>query len=188
MTNWCGSFFGRVSCGYAGQIQCLSVFAVKVLQNSVKQQMGWHSLQHHSVGPSATSFMKPDQMGEIILAPSRGFGVTNVMHQWFLPVIDKMVSRWSGITITVNGIRVLTYRPNPNPTWKEKSTEFNVGIDWSVLDNRPFGNCRFCIIRRQQICCGGGMTHHVLPTSIVRPLANVGEMRNMGIEVVLPYR
>ena len=79
------------------------------------------------------------------------------------------------------GLKV-SQNPNPDLHW-EKSTEFNVGIDWSVFGDRLGGTID--VYHKKTT---GMLWEYDVPslqTFITALLANVGKMRNMGIEIAV---
>ncbi|WP_280750938.1 MULTISPECIES: TonB-dependent receptor [unclassified Parabacteroides] len=77
---------------------------------------------------------------------------------------------------------VVTSNPNPELKW-EKSTEYNVGIDVSTLDDRLGGSID--VYRKTTTDMLWNYSVPVPPNLYNTTLANVGEMRNTGIEVAI---
>ena len=72
--------------------------------------------------------------------------------------------------------------PNPDLRW-EKSTEFNVGLDWSVLDDRLGGSIDLYNKKTTDL-----LFLYTVPTPpnlYNQTLANAGSVRNQGIEVAV---
>ena len=72
--------------------------------------------------------------------------------------------------------------PNPDLRW-EKSTEFNVGLDWSVLDNRLGGSID--VYNKKTTDLLFWYTVPTPPNLFNSTLANAGSVRNQGIEVAV---
>lgn len=72
--------------------------------------------------------------------------------------------------------------PNPDLRW-EKSTEFNVGLDWSVLDNRLGGSID--VYNKKTTDLLFLYTVPTPPNLFNSTLANAGSVRNQGIEVAV---
>lgn len=72
--------------------------------------------------------------------------------------------------------------PNPDLKW-EKSTEFNVGLDWSVLDNRLSGSIDVYNKKTTDLL----FTYSVPtpPNLYSSTFANGGSVRNRGIEIAI---
>ena len=72
--------------------------------------------------------------------------------------------------------------PNPNLKW-ETSHEVNVGLDWDMFDSRFGGSLDFYNKETRDMLYE--YTVPVPPNLVPQTLANVGKMRNTGIELLL---
>ncbi len=158
-------FFGRVSYGYADKYNVL-VSVRREGSSKFGKNNKWGTFPSASLGwtISNESFMKPIKWVNNLKLRA-GFGVTGVIPSGSY----QSLTRWSlgDPYYYDNGkwYQGLNVQSNPNPDLKwEKSTEFNVGIDWSVLDNRLSGTVDLYHKKTTDM-----LWWHVLPTSIVRP-------------------
>ena len=72
--------------------------------------------------------------------------------------------------------------PNPDLKW-EKTGEFNVGLDWAMFNGRLSGNIDF--YNKKTVDLLYPYSVPVPPNMYGETVANVGEMRNTGIEVAI---
>lgn len=113
-----------------------------------------------------------------------GFGITGVIPNNPYESLTKYTygssyyysdGKWlSGLSVSSN--------PNPDLRW-EKSTEFNVGLDWSVLDDRLGGSIDLYNKKTTDL-----LFLYTVPTPpnlYNQTLANAGSVRNQGIEVAV---
>ncbi|MBP9983312.1 MAG: SusC/RagA family TonB-linked outer membrane protein, partial [Prevotella sp.] len=177
-------FFGRISYGYADKYNVL-VSVRREGSSKFGANNKWGTFPSASLGwtISNESFMKSLTWINNLKIRA-GFGVTGVipsdsyqsLTQWSLgdPYYYDNGKWYQGLNVTSN--------PNPNLKW-EKSTEFNVGIDWSVLNDRLSGTIDMYhkktsdMLWRYDVPCP--------PNLYNQTLANVGKMRNMGIEIAV---
>lgn len=113
-----------------------------------------------------------------------GFGITGVIPNDPYISLTKYAygssyyysdGKWlPGLSVSSN--------PNPNLRW-EKSTEFNVGLDWSVLDNRLGGSID--VYNKKTTDLLFLYTVPTPPNLFNSTLANAGSVRNQGIEVAV---
>ncbi len=115
-----------------------------------------------------------------------GFGVTGVIPK------DpyQSLTRWTYGSSSINptyyydnnkwnlGL-IVNSNPNPDLKW-EKSTEFNVGLDWSILGERLSGTIDVYKKTTKDMLWWYDVP--TPPNYYNKTLANVGEMRNQGIE------
>lgn len=113
-----------------------------------------------------------------------GFGITGVIPNDSYISLTKYTygnsyyysdGKWlPGLSVSSN--------PNPDLRW-EKSTEFNVGLDWSVLDNRLGGSID--VYNKKTTDLLFLYTVPTPPNLFNSTLANAGSVRNQGIEVAV---
>ena len=177
-------FFGRVSYGYADRYNALI---------SIRREGSSKFGENHKWGtfPSASlgwTISNEEVMQSVKwlnnLKLRAGFGVTGVipgdsyqsLTRWELGnpyYYDK--GQWlQGLNIGSN--------PNPDLKW-EKSTEFNFGVDWSVLHDRLSGSIDF--YHKKTVDMLWWYDVPAPPNLYNRTLANVGQMRNMGVEIAV---
>lgn len=177
-------FFGRISYGFADRYNILLS-----MRREGSSKFGanhkWGNFPSASLGWTISNekFMKPVKWVSNLRLRA-GFGVTGVIPQ------DpyQSLTRWNvgdpyyydngkwkqGLNIASN--------PNPDLKW-EKSTEYNIGLDWGVLDDRLSGTIDFYNKRTSDM-----LWRYDVPTPpnlYNQTLANVGKMRNRGIEVTV---
>lgn len=175
-------FFGRVSYGYADRYNVLL---------SVRREGSSKFGENHKWGtfPSASfgwmisneRFMQSFKWLNNLKIRA-GYGVTGVipsgsyqsLTRWQLGnpyYYDK--GQWlQGLNIGSN--------PNPDLKW-EKSMEYNLGIDWGVLRNRLYGSIDF--YHKKTVDMLWWYDVPTPPNLYNNTLANVGKMRNMGVEI-----
>ncbi len=177
-------FFGRVSYGYADRYNLL-VSLRREGSSKFGENNKWGNFPSASLGWTISNegFMdNADWVSNLKLRA--GFGVTGVIPN------DSYISltRWAlGNTYYYdNGewkqALVIASNPNPDLKW-EVSKEVNVGLDFSFLEGRVGGSVDFYNKNTSDM-----LWEYDVPTPpnlYSTTLANVGEMRNRGIEVAL---
>ncbi|MDR1973112.1 MAG: SusC/RagA family TonB-linked outer membrane protein [Bacteroidales bacterium] len=112
-----------------------------------------------------------------------GYGVTG--NQDFGNYLSLLLMRAEGYVYN-NGRWVNTYSPktNPNPDLRwEKKSEWNVGVDFSFLDNRLSGTIDYYRRTTSDLLYWYDVT---VPPYLVNELfANLGTLTNQGIEVMI---
>lgn len=177
-------FFGRISYGYADKYNVL-VSVRREGSSKFGANNKWGTFPSASLGwtISNESFMKSlTWINNLKLRA--GFGVTGVipsgsyqsLTRWSLgdPYYYDNGTWYQGLNVVSN--------PNPNLKW-EKSTEFNVGIDWSVLNDRLSGTIDMYHKKTSDMLWWYDVP--CPPNLYNTTLANVGKMRNMGIEIAV---
>lgn len=76
----------------------------------------------------------------------------------------------------------VSQNPNPNLRW-EKTKEINIGLDWAVLNNRLSGTVD--VYSKKTVDLLYDYAVPVPPNMYGYTKANVGQMRNQGIEVMI---
>ena len=178
-------FFGRVSYGYADKYNVL-ISIRREGSSKFGDNHKWGSFPSASLGWTISNeeFMKSTRSWLDNLKLRAGLGVTGVipgspylsLTKWSLgyPYFYEN-GKWNqGLLVSSN--------PNPNLKW-EKSTEINVGLDWSVLGERLSGTIDF--YNKKTVDMLWWYTVPSPPNLYTSTLANVGEMRNTGIEVAV---
>ncbi len=74
--------------------------------------------------------------------------------------------------------------PNPNLSWETKA-EFDVGIDFSMLDNRLTGTIDFYTRNTKDLLVEVNVP--VPPNQFPRTIVNIGEIQNQGLEFSFNY-
>lgn len=177
-------FFGRVSYGYADRYNVL-VSLRREGSSKFGENHKWGNFPSASLGWTISNegFMdNVDWLSNLKLRA--GFGVTGVIPN------DSYISltRWAlGDTYYYdNGewkqALVIASNPNPDLKW-EVSKEVNIGLDFSFLNGRVGGSVDFYNKNTSDM-----LWEYDVPTPpnlYSTTLANVGKMRNRGIEVAL---
>lgn len=113
-----------------------------------------------------------------------GFGITGVIPKDPYISLTKYTYGSSYYYSDGKWLPGLSVSSNPNPDLRwEKSTEFNVGLDWSVLDNRLGGSIDLYNKKTTDL-----LFLYTVPTPpnlYNQTLANAGSVRNQGIEVAV---
>lgn len=113
-----------------------------------------------------------------------GFGITGVIPNDSYISLTKYTYGDSYYYSDGSWLPGLSVSSNPNPDLKwEKSTEFNVGLDWSVLDDRLGGSID--VYNKKTTDLLFEYTVPTPPNLYSTTLANVGSVRNQGIEVAV---
>ena len=177
-------FFGRLSYGYDNKYNVLLS-----LRHEGSSKFGtnnkWGTFPSASLGwnISNENFMKNIRVINNLKLRA-GYGVTGVEPSSSYLSLNTYGfgssyyykdGKWvAGLEATSNA--------NPNLKW-EKSAEFNVGLDWSILNSRIGGSIDYYNKKTSDM-----LYYYNVPTPpnlYPQTLANVGQMRNSGIEVVI---
>lgn len=113
-----------------------------------------------------------------------GFGITGVIPNDPYISLTKYAYGSSYYYSDGKWLPGLSVSSNPNPDLRwEKSTEFNVGLDWSVLVNRLGGSID--VYNKKTTDLLFLYTVPTPPNLFNSTLANAGSVRNQGIEVAV---
>ena len=178
-------FFGRVSYGYSDRYNVLLSLR-REGSSKFGENNKWGSFPSVSLGWTISNekFMQGTRSWLDNLKLRAGFGVTGVipgarylsLTTWALgtPYYYDNGTWKQGLKVDQN--------PNPDLKW-EKSTEYNIGIDFAVLGDRIWGSID--LYRKKTVDMLWEYDVPVPPNLYPRTRANVGEMRNQGIEVAI---
>ena len=178
-------FFGRVSYGYSDRYNVLLSLR-REGSSKFGENNKWGSFPSVSLGWTISNekFMQGTRSWLDNLKLRAGFGVTGVipgarylsLTTWALgsPYYYDNGTWKQGLKVDQN--------PNPDLKW-EKSTEYNIGIDFAVLGDRIWGSID--LYRKKTVDMLWEYDVPVPPNLYPRTMANVGEMRNQGIEVAI---
>ncbi|MGQ1891093.1 SusC/RagA family TonB-linked outer membrane protein [Thermophagus sp. OGC60D27] len=177
-------FFGRISYGYANKYNALL---------SIRREGSSKFGENHKWGdfPSASlgwTISNENFMSNISwlenLKLRAGYGVTGVIpNSSYLSLTRYSLGssyyyedgEWKpGLEVSSN--------PNPDLKW-EKSKEINIGLDFSVLDDRLGG--AIDVYNKETSDMLWWFDVPTPPNLYSQTLANVGEMRNRGIEIAI---
>jgi len=179
-------FFGRVSYGYDNRYNVMlsirregsSKFgANNKWGNFPSASLGWNIINE--------SWMKGVKWLDNLKLRA-GYGVTGVIPSssyLSLTMFDYDTYGWHRNTdgTWAQSLKV-SQNPNPNLKW-EKTKEFNVGLDWAVLGNRLSGSVD--VYTKKTVDLLYDYAVPVPPNMYSQTTANVGQMRNTGVEVLI---
>lgn len=178
-------FFGRVSYGYADRYNILA---------SLRYEGSSKFGDNHKLGafPSVSlgwnimneSFMKSTKSWLNNLKLRAGWGITGVIPG--SSYLSLLRYSYNGGNYYRNGKwnKGLKAASNPNPDLKwETAREFNVGIDWSVFNDRLSGSFDYYNKKTSDMLYD--YTVPSPPNLYTTTTANVGEMRNTGFELMI---
>ena len=179
-------FFGRVSYGYDNRYNVMlsirregsSKFgANNKWGNFPSASLGWNIINE--------SWMKGLTWLDNLKLRA-GYGVTGVIPSssyLSLTMYDYDTYGWHRNTdgTWAQSLKV-SQNPNPNLKW-EKTKEFNVGLDWAVLGNRLSGSVD--VYTKKTVDLLYDYAVPVPPNMYSQTTANVGQMRNTGVEVLI---
>lgn len=177
-------FFGRVSYGYDNKYNVL-VSVRREGSSKFGANNKWGTFPSVSLGWTISNeeFMKGiDWLNNLKLRA--GYGVTGVIPGSSYHSLVKY--DYGGSYFYDNGVwnQGLAVASNPNPDLKwETSREINIGLDWSVLEDRLSGSIDVYRKTTKDL-----LFNYQVPTPpnlYGYTLANVGEMRNQGIEIMV---
>lgn len=177
-------FIGRVSYGYGNRYNAL-VSVRREGSSRFGDNHKWGTFPSVSLGwtLSNESFMENATWLDNLKLRA-GFGVTGVIPT--SSYLSKTIWTLGGDYFYDEGEwkqgLVVSSNPNPDLQW-EKSAEFNLGIDWAVLNNRLSGTID--IYNKQTSGMLWNFTVPVPPNLYPTTLANVGKMENKGIEIAI---
>lgn len=177
-------FFGRISYGYANKYNAL-ISVRREGSSKFGDNHKWGTFPSASLGWTISNeeFMKPVTWVNN-LKLRFGFGVTGVIPNESYISLTKYNygssyyyanGKWkAGLDIASN--------PNPDLKW-EKSTEYNIGLDFSLLGDRLGGSIDVYHKKTSDL-----LWEYTVPTPpnlYSTTMANVGQIRNQGIELVI---
>ena len=178
-------FFGRVSYGYADRYNILaslryegsSKFGANHKWGAFPSvSLGWNIMNEH--------FMKATKSWLSNLKLRAGWGITGVIPSDAYQSILRY--SFSGSNYYRDGAwnKGLKAVSNANPDLKwETAREINVGLDWSVLNDRLSGSIDYYNKKTSDMLYDYAVPSP--PNLYSSTLANVGEMRNTGIEIMI---
>ena len=185
-------FFGRISYGYADKYNALIS-----IRHEGSSKFGdnhkWATFPSLSLGWNIMNeeFMKDTRSWLDNLRLRVGYGVTGVIPtsgDWGGSYLAQNLYTFAGYgdVYSMNGkwIKTLEVRQNPNPDLKWETTrEWNFGLDYGVLNNRIHGSLDVYIKTTKDLLYSYRVP--MPPNLYSETLANVGKMRNVGIELMI---
>lgn len=179
-------FFGRASYGYDNRYNAM--FSIR-REGSSKfgENNKWGTFPSASLGwtMSNEQFMK--RFGWLDNMKLRlGYGVTGVVPDASYMSLTTFDYDAYGKHLSADGkwTPSLKVAQNPNPDLKwEKTSEWNLGLDWAVLNSRLSGSID--VYSKKTVDLLYDYAVPVPPNMYNYTTANVGQMRNRGIEVMI---
>lgn len=177
-------FFGRVSYGYDNRYNILLSIRREGSSKFGKNHK-WGSFPSVSAGWTISNeeFMK-DVTAINNLKLRAGYGITGVIPGSSYLSLTRYT--YGGSYYYDNGKwnQGLAVASNPNPDLKwETSGELNIGLDWSILNDRLGGSIDWYNKNTRDMLWDYDVP--TPPNLYSTTLANVGKMRNRGIEVAI---
>lgn len=178
-------FFGRVSYGYADRYNILASLRYEG-SSKFGDNHKWGAFPSVSLGWNIMneSFMKSTKSWLNNLKLRAGWGITGVIPG--SSYLSLLRYSYNGGNYYRNGKwnKGLKAASNPNPDLKwETAREFNVGIDWSVFNDRLSGSFDYYNKKTSDMLYD--YTVPSPPNLYTTTTANVGEMRNTGFELMI---
>lgn len=178
-------FFGRVSYGYADRYNILASLRYEG-SSKFGDNHKWGAFPSVSLGWNIMneSFMKSTKSWLNNLKLRAGWGITGVIPG--ASYLSLLRYSYNGGNYYRNGKwnKGLKAASNPNPDLKwETAREFNVGIDWSVFNDRLSGSFDYYNKKTSDMLYD--YTVPSPPNLYTTTTANVGEMRNTGFELMI---
>jgi len=181
-------FFGRISYGYDNRYNVL-VSIRREGSSKFGQNHKWGSFPSVSAGWNVMNeeFWRNLSVSNWwnMLKIRVGYGVTGVIPSASYNSLTRYYFG-EGMYFYSNGKWVpgMTIASNPNPDLKwETSREINVGIDWEMFNGRLGGSLDYYHKTTKDMLWEYSVP--VPPNRYPSTLANVGEMRNQGIELMV---
>ena len=178
-------FFGRVSYGYADRYNILASLRYEG-SSKFGDNHKWGAFPSVSLGWNIMneSLMKSTKSWLNNLKLRAGWGITGVIPG--SSYLSLLRYSYNGGNYYRNGKwnKGLKAASNPNPDLKwETAREFNVGIDWSVFNDRLSGSFDYYNKKTSDMLYD--YTVPSPPNLYTTTTANVGEMRNTGFELMI---
>ncbi len=178
-------FFGRVSYGYADRYNILASLRYEG-SSKFGDNHKWGAFPSVSLGWNIMneSFMKSTKSWLSNLKLRAGWGVTGVIPgDSYLSMLRYTYSgsnyyrdgKWS------KGLKAAS-NANPDLKW-ETAREFNVGIDWSIWNDRLSGSLDYYNKKTSDMLYDYAVPSP--PNLYTTTTANVGQMRNTGFELMI---
>ncbi len=177
------AFFGRVNLNYKDM-----AFLSASLRREGSTQFGennkWGMFPAVSAGLDVTRVIDIPSVNTLKLRGS--YGVTGALPP--SSYLSLFLYGPTGRSFLYNGVYIPAYEPtqNSNPDLKwERKAEFDVGLDFTLLDNRLTGS--FDYYNRKTTDLLFNATVPVPPFPTDRRWMNIGTLENKGVELLLGY-
>jgi TonB-dependent starch-binding outer membrane protein SusC len=179
-------FFSRVSYGYDNRYN-----AMFSLRHEGSSKFGsnyqWGNFPSASLGWTISNegFMKDIDVVEHLKLRT-GYGITGVIpNKPYMSLTTFDFDPW-GNHLSKDGVwtpsLMVAQNPNPNLKW-ETTREYNVGIDWAIMQGRLGGSVD--VYSKKTVDLLYDYAVPVPPNMYGWTTANVGQMLNQGIEVLI---
>ena len=179
-------FFGRVSYGYGNRYNVM-VSLRREGSSKFGDNHKWGSFPSISAGWTISNeeFMKPLASTISNLKLRAGFGVTGITpNDSYKSLTSYSFSQGYYLNPSGKWVNGLTVKSNPNPNLKwEKTSEFNLGVDFGFFGNRLHGSIDVYNKETKDLLYWYNVP--VPPNLYGSTLANVGSIRNRGIELLI---
>lgn len=180
-------FFGRVSYGYADKYN-----ALVSIRHEGSSKFGanhkWATFPSVSLGWNIMNeeFMKGTRSWLDNLRLRVGFGVTGITpgDNYLAQNIYKFADYGDVLSMDNKWIKTLEVDQNPNPDLKwEVSKEWNFGLDFGFLGERIHGSLDVYVKTTNDLLFWYRVP--MPPNLYSQTLVNVGDMRNIGVELMI---
>ena len=177
-------FFGRVSYGYDNKYNVL-LSVRREGSSKFGENNKWATFPSVSLGWTISNEKFMEGLTWLNNLKLRaGYGVTGVIVGDSYNSLTRY--EYGSPYFYDNGVwhQGLSVKSNPNPDLKwETSKEFNIGLDWAVLDERLSGSID--VYQKKTSDMLYDFTVPTPPNLYNKTLANAGKMRNQGIEIAV---
>lgn len=178
-------FFGRISYGYDNRYNILASVRYEG-SSKFGANHKWGTFPSVSLGWNINNeaFMESTRDWLTNLKLRAGYGITGVIPD--SPYLSIVRYTFSGGNYYRDGkwSKGLKAESNANPDLKwERAKELNIGLDWGVWDDRLGGSVDYYIKNTSDMLYNYAVPSP--PNLYPYTLANVGKMRNSGIEILV---
>ncbi len=179
-------FFGRVSYGYDNRFNAM-LSVRREGSSKFGENHKWGTFPSASAGWTISNEKFMENLGWLDNLKIRsGFGITGVIpNESYTSMVLYDYDTW-GKHLSKDGewtpSLMIAQNPNPDLKW-ETTREINIGLDWAVFDSRLSGSVD--VYSKKTVDLLYDYAVPVPPNLYGTTRANVGEMRNQGIEVMI---
>ena len=181
-SNTLVAFFGRANLNFAGNY-FVSLSARYEGSSRFGENNKWGIFPAVSAGVTLSNLVSIPAVNSLKLRAS--YGITGNQPSDSYISLQRFGQTGS---FFFNGIYGPSYGPisNPNPdlSWETKA-EFDVGVDFSMLDNRLTGTIDYYTRNTKDLLVGVNVP--VPPNLFRETIVNIGEIENQGLEFAFTY-
>ena len=179
-------FFGRASYGYDNRFNAM-VSVRREGSSKFGENNKWGTFPSASVGWTLSKETFMESIGWLNYLKIRsGYGVTGVIPNDSYMSLTTFDYDVYGKHLSQSGVwtpsLMVAQNPNPDLKW-EKTRGWNVGIDWNIFGSRLGGSIDLYTKKTVDLLYDYAVP--VPPNMYGTTTANVGQMRNNGIEVTI---